>query len=409
MTRSIANEVSNKAIYAGTETVVGTAVTPTYMWLGELDITKTQDLVDKAEATGGYFRRVTPKLGVIAFAGTYAEDLTFESYPILNQYGLAGGDVATSDANTVPGYTYVQAPSHTIDDIESATLVYGINGLGWRSKGVRFNEHTVTIDTDDADGVWKWSGPLSVQSKEALPTVVDGTLTGATATTVTDSTKTWTLNEHAGKFYFNDFGTGVGEVRLIVSNTTLGVLTVDEAFTVTPTAGDRYRIEAKMPAIAIPDYEAIPSYGTQVLIDPLTGAIGTTPVLDRIISVNYTVGTSRTSKRFLNNGMNEVSSRTGRGASMISGQIRVEFDRRDEYYNWEQLNGFKLRIRQTGDVIDATAGTTKLAQVDFEECYFSTPTEDARESNMTITLPFWAYGTVDPIEVTTKNRLATLP
>ncbi len=122
MTRSIANEVSNKAIYAGTEAIVGTAVAPTYMWLGELDITKTQDLVDKAEATGGYFRRVTPKLGVISFAGTYAEDLTFESYPILNQYGLAGGDVATSDANTVPGYTYVQAPSHTIDDIESATL-----------------------------------------------------------------------------------------------------------------------------------------------------------------------------------------------------------------------------------------------------------------------------------------------
>ncbi len=218
----------------------------------------------------------------------------------------------------------------------------------------------------------------------------------------------WTINQHAGKFYFNDFGTGVGEVRLIISNTAT-VLTVDEAFDVVPSAADRYRIEAKLPAIAIPDYEAIPTYGTQVFIDPLAGTLGTTQVLDRIISVNYTVGTSRTSKRFLNNTMNEVSSRTGRGASMISGQIRVEFDRRDEYYNWEQLNGFKLRIRQTGDVINTAPETVKLAQVDFAECYFSTPTEDARESNMTITLPFWAYGTVDPIKVTTKTALATLP
>lgn len=408
MTRSISNEVSNKAIYAATETVVGTAQTPTYMWLGELSINKTQDLVDKPEATGGYFRRVTPKLGVISFDGTYTEDLTFESYPAINRYGLAPSGTATSDGNTIPGYTRIQAPSHTIDNIQSATLVYGINGLGWQSTGVRFSEHTVTIDTDDADGVWKWSGPLSVQSKQALPTVFSGTATGGTATTLVMTGAGRTVNADAGKFLFNKFGTSVGDVRLIVSNTA-DTWTVDEAFATTPIAGNVFRIEAKLPAIAIPDYEAIPTYGTQVFIDPLSGTIGTTQVLDRIISVNYTVGTSRTSKRFLNNTMNEVSSRTGRGASMISGQIRVEFDRRDEYFNWEQLNGFKLRIRQTGDVINTAPETVKLAQADFAECYFSTPTEDARESNMTITLPFWAYGTIDPIKVTTKNALATLP
>src|SRR5690606_15080453 len=128
-----------------------------------------------------------------------------------------------------------------------------------------------------------------------------------------------------------------------------------------------------------------------VFIDPLGGTIGTTEIQDRIISTNVTVSNARTPKRFLDNGKNEISAKTGRGARLVSGQIRVEFDRFDEYNRWETLDGFSLRIYQEGSVIDATEGTVKYAQIDVPVCYFSTPTEDARENNMTMTLPWWGF------------------
>jgi hypothetical protein len=228
-----------------------------------------------------------------------------------------------------------------------------------------------------------------------------------------DSGAAWVVNAYAGRYVNVGFDSGAGGVRQIVSNTATA-LTVSPAFDVTPVASDTYRIEAAFTSgLSRPDYEYIPTYGTQVFVDALDGTLGDTEILDRIISANITVGNQRTPKRFLDNAKNEVSAKTGRGARTISGQLRVEFDRFDEYNRWETLDGFQLRIYQEGSVIDATATpnpTVKYAQIDLPVCYFSTPTEDARENNMTMTLPFWAFlPDSDPIlTVETKNALAAM-
>lgn len=409
---TVANEVSQKKVLAGIETSVGTAATPDHRWLGDLSITKTADLVEREEATGLYDRMVNPRVGVATFAGTYAEDLAFENLPQHVRLWIVGGDNAVSDTETTPGYVRTQSPSGTADNIESATLQYGVDGLGFRSTGVRHNEGTITIDPDDADGVWKFSSNLFVRSKEILtPTLASGTVTSATTTVITVTGAGYTPDAFIGAFINVEFPGHVGQVRQIVDNDAT-TITVSPPFDVAPSASDTFRIEGEFTAgISIPDYEFIPSYGTQVYIDPIGGTIGTTEVLDRIVSVNLTVANNRVPKRFLNNAKNEVSAKTGRGGRRISGQLRVEFDRFDEYYAWENLTEAQLRIYQEGSVIDSGAGTVKYAQIDLPRIAFSTPTEDARENNMTLTIPFWAYlPESDPIlTIETKNELATLP
>ena len=407
MVWTIGNEVGNKAAYAGTEAVTGTPVAATHQWLGELSITKTQDLVTAEEATGGYHRQVTPQLGLPTFAGTYAENLTFESLPIHMQYALKAGAAGVGDSETVEGFTYAKSPDFNRDDIASATVRYGIDGLAWMSTGVRHNEFTINIDVDDADGVWKFNSNLAVGSKQEI-TEFDGVATGGTTTTVTMTGASWTVDEHAGKFVFVDFGTHIGDVRLIASNTE-DELTVDEAFDTAPAAGTVFRIEGNLPSIAVPDYEKIPTYGTMVFIDEV-GSIGETLITDRIINVSLSVNTNRTTKRFLDNPSDQVSKRSGRGAQAITGSIRVELDRRDEYVAWQNLQERSLRIEQLGSVIDDTACTTKEAYIELPRVAFGTPTEDARENNMTLTVPFTAYlPEAEPIlTIGAKNEIANL-
>jgi hypothetical protein len=299
-----------------------------------------------------------------------------------------------------------------LDNIDTATLQYGVDGLTFRSTGVSHNEGTITIDVDDTDGIWKFSSNLFVRSKEMLPTVVEGVATGGSTTTVVMTGAAWTINAYAGRYVNVGFDSGAGQVRAIVSNTA-DTLTVSPAFDVAAVATDVFRIEAAFTSgITRPDYEYIPTYGTQVYVDALADAIGTTEIQDRIISANITVANQRSPKRFLDNPKTAVSAKTGRGARLVSGQIRVEFDRFDEYNRWETLDGFGLRIYQEGSVIDAGGGpaTVKYAQIDVPVCYFSTPTEDARENNMTMTLPWWGFlPDSDPIlTIETKNALSAM-
>lgn len=408
MTWTIGNEVGNKAAYAATETTTGTPAPATHQWLGTLDITKTQDLVTTREATGGYHGQANPQLGLPTFAGTYAESLTFESLPIHMQYAIKEGAVGVGDGNTVEGYEYAKSPSFNLDDVDSATVYYGIDGHAWRSTGVRHNEITLNIDVDDADGVWKLNSNLTVGSKSEI-TSFEGVATAGTTTSVTMTGAAWTVDQYAGQFVFLDFGSHIGDVRLIDSNTA-DTLTFDEAVSVAPAVGTPFRVEGNLPAIAVPEWEKIPTYGTEVFIDEV-GSMGDTLITDRIINVSLSVNTNRTTKRFLDNPSDEVSKRSGRGEQMITGSIRVELDRRDEFVAWQNLQERAIRVSQVGSVIDGTAGTTKQAYIELPRVAFGTPTEDARENNMTLTVPFTAYLPAgDPIlTVGAVNTLATLP
>lgn len=406
---TVLNETASKKVLAYREAVYGVAGTPTSRWMGDLSITKTADLAEREEMTGGYDRMVSPRQQPAVFAGTYAEDLSFENFPQHLQYWIKGGVTGVSDTETTPGYVHTYAPTFARDDIASASLQYGVDGLGYLSTGVRHDDGTITIDVDDQDGVWKASFTEFVRSKEILPTVITGVATGGTGTTLTMTGAGWTIDALIGR-YVNLDPNHAGQVYQITDNDATSI-TWDETASPAPTNGTEFRIEAAFTSgISIPDNEYIPTYGTQVFIDPLGGTIGTTEVLDRIISLNVQVVNNRTAKRFLNNSKNEVSKKTGRGGRRIMGQIRVEFDRFDETNKWEALEGFMLRVYQEGSVIDAGAGTVKYAQIDLNECYFSTPTEDARENNMTQTIPFWAYlPDSDPIiEFEVKNALSAV-
>jgi hypothetical protein len=71
--------------------------------------------------------------------------------------------------------------------------------------------------------------------------LVSGTATAGSSTTLTDSGKTWAINEQAGRLVRITAGTGIGQTRTIISNTAT-VLTVASAWTVTPDATSVYSI-----------------------------------------------------------------------------------------------------------------------------------------------------------------------
>jgi predicted regulator of Ras-like GTPase activity (Roadblock/LC7/MglB family) len=83
---------------------------------------------------------------------------------------------------------------------------------------------------------------LSDTSANASSTAyVNSTATSGGASTLTDSTKSWTTNEHAGRACAIVSGTGSGQCELIASNTATE-LTVDTAWSVQPDATSVYRI-----------------------------------------------------------------------------------------------------------------------------------------------------------------------
>jgi RHS repeat-associated protein len=72
--------------------------------------------------------------------------------------------------------------------------------------------------------------------------LLTGTSTGSnTATTLNDTSQTWTVNQWAGKFVAIISGTGVTQVRMIVSNTATQ-LTITPAWDTIPDATSHYRI-----------------------------------------------------------------------------------------------------------------------------------------------------------------------
>ena len=403
----ITNEAGNKAAYAGTEG--GAVPAPvTHQWRGDLTITKTANLVRNEESTGGYDRYQTVTLENPTITGTYAEALSYQSLAIHSQYAFKTGDTGVLVPTSTGAYRYRKAPSAAIDDIDSATVVYGIDGLAWQSTGVRHDEFTITIDADDTEAAWQFSSNLMVGSKEDLPPVIDGVVTSATATVVTMTGAAWTVSGLVGRYVFMDFGSHTGNVRMITANTAT-TFTVDEAFDPVPTAGDAFRVEANMPVVAVLDDELIKTSGTEFYLDEIGTALGTTQIMERVISFNMTVRSNRTTKKFLETPDGEYSRRSGRGAREVTGQIRLELDRRDEFWAWANKQERGLMIRQTGTEIET--GFEHEAVIEIPRIAFETPTEDVRENNMTVTVPFvgFLHTTDDIFTIDVVNDLATLP
>lgn len=412
MTRFIPNELSARKAFAGTETIPGTAVTPDFRLLGTLVATEDAPLSRTEETTGGFDRLATPKRSASTFTGTYGENLTYESLAILGQYAYRRGATGVSDGAATPGYTYTKFPSFDTDDIATMTVDHGVDGLGFRNTGVRFSDWTISGDADSAEGAWQWSSSIYFRSNDKLPGSFDGVATSATATTLVMSGATWTINAWAGAYVYISFGSHVGEVRRVVSNTAT-TLTVDEAWDVTPTAGNVFRIAGLFVAgVPVPTYETISQYGTELYIASTFGGLGTAPAINgRIISWNVSATQGLLSKRFIDNSINEVSSRVGKTARFVTGAIRFEFDRYDEWQQWRDMTDFAIRIRQTGSVINVPTSTTHEASITIPRAVWDTYSPDERDQNLTVTMAFVAYKhATEPIfTVVSKNELATLP
>lgn len=403
----VPNSTSRRIILAGTEAVRGTAATRDYRWRGEIEINRERAVNRAPEATGTRDRLLTPNLGLPSFSGTYTEQLTYQSLGQHARYWIESGDPAVGDSAVgTEAFTREFVPGDTLD---SATLEYGFPGLGFLSAGVIHNEGTISLDFDDQDGVWKFSSTLLPQSKIALPGTDTGTASSATGTTLVDSTKSWTIDAYIGAWVTITGGTGYGQQRQVTDNDAT-TLTVGVAWDITPDATSTYRLEGLFTAgIAQPDEVKIQTPGTKVYIDPADGTIGSTQVLNRMISANLTVENALAPKWFLENEDNP-SAKMDEGDRFISGQLQMEFDRRDEYEQLQNLDEVALRIEKSGPTIDATEGSTYLARLDVARALWTDFTPGTRQNNITATFAFDAYvpASADILTVTTITPQATL-
>ena len=323
-----------------------------------------------------------------------------------NQYAIKAGATGVTAGS---GYEYVVTPSATDDDIASATLQYGVDGQVWHSTGVRHDEYTISMDTDDSDNVWKLNSTLFVRDMTQV-IAFSGTATGGSTTTLVMTGAGWTTNQWAGAWVFIDFGKGNGEVRQVASNDATTLTFHSPALAGSP-SGKVFRIEGLFTAgVPFTAYDAIRAQGTRLYIDPVGGTIGTTQILDRLISFNVTVANMRTTKRFAEH-VDTYSTRTGRGKRMITGQVRLEFDRRDEYEQFDQMKEVMLRFAQTGPALSATPGDEMSATIDLNRVVWDTVDLDERENNITATFAFVAYlpASAPILEISVVNDLATLP
>lgn len=409
VTTYLPNETwARQAIY-GYQSNPTTGVTPTRRFRGDWASTSLPTHTTRPEATGKRARRVTPRRGPDQYSGTYAEDAAFQDIGSFLRAGLRAGGAGALMASSSGVYEYTKSPDLNNLNVDLLTVDHHVEGLGFRDIGVFFNEWNLAIDADDVDGVVKLSGTPSARSQIDLPTVATGAATGGTSTTLVDSTAAWSVNELAGQ-WINVGVNHAGEMRLIASNTATDV-TVTEAFTVTPTT-EPYRIEAKFTAgIGTPVVDLIPTYGVKVYLDEDALDIGDTQIVGRMISANITVNHGATdSKRFLEHGMNERG-RASLDEMRVTGQLRLEFDRRDEVLAYRAGDTRALRIAlPQGPFIEtvSAAPVHHSLTLDFPAIEFTGITPDERGNNLTATVAWEALLAVDNMVVDLVTDQATV-
>lgn len=407
--RNVTNEVSNKQVLYGTEIVPGEAVVPDGRLFGTWEASRSRAIRRTEEATGGYDRFTAISREAETFSGSYREEPSYESLPNLLRYGLAGGDPVVADTEATIAYTRTQVPAPAVDDIDTATIVSGVEGLPFQATGVRWDEWTLSWTA--ANGAWEFSANPVMRSFNRLPGSFEGVVTNATTTSITMTGAAETLDAWVGSYIFIDFGTHIGPVRM-VTDSTADTWTWDGALDVAPDAGSRFMVVPFLPIVADNvEREIIKGDTLDVYVDLWKAdgtAIGTTLVSDRILEFSLTQTLNLASKQRASG----IIGRYGRGARWITGNVRFEFDRWDEYEEWDEDSWVSIRVEKHGSVIDETAGTDKMFRIDLEKVAWDVFTEDADNHNMTATLSYVAalpLGSPNEIlEVTTRNEVATL-
>jgi hypothetical protein len=404
---AVPNETELSSLMLATEGTPGVFQTPTKRMALDFTAVPGVGAVKRSQdATGGYDRTANIRREFADPSGTIGGAATYQELAILSKYAVKGGVTGTDDGNTVHGYTYNFVPAFNADDMNTFSALYGVDGLPWQATGVRLDEFNISGDATSADNQWQIGGtPFLKEAKRYEG--FQGISTGLTTTTLTMTGAGWTVNAHQGAYVFLDYGTGTGLVRQIASNTATA-LTFETAI---PTPGSTtipFYISGLYPSLAMPTYDIIEMEGTQIFLDVYNSSastLGTTNISDRVLSFNVTQTLNLANKRRASG----IVSRKGRGAREVSGTLRFEFDRWDEYAKWIGNSELSIRIQKTGPIINPSPQTNHRARIDVERAVFDAWTEDADNNNMTVSLTFLALQETPIWNVNVITNLAVLP
>lgn len=416
---TIINETDWRQVLWGTETTLGTPVTPTYRTYGTFTANKQRPLVNKPEKRRSADGLVNPKVGTTTFDGTYSDELSFEDGACLLRYGACAATTGVSDGQATPGYTYTYRPGDSTK-ISSATVQDGVDGLPFANAGVQFGEFTISGDIDDTDGTWKFSAPMMMTDRDMMTQILSAQVaTGGSTTTIVKAAAGWTVNAYQGLYVRMMSGTAanIGNIRLIASNDAT-TLTLDSAMPAAVVNTDVFEIMAGFtPAIAERSLNYIQTEGTQLFIaDNLAGlATATNEISDKMISFSVTQNNNTKLKKFMDN-VGKYSTKRGRGNRFISGTIKMEFDDWNEYKKFESVQPTQraIKIQQIGGpVINASPETKYTAAIIVPKCFWNAiDANQDRNGNIVANYEFWTYRDTSiayPISYEFKNRLAALP
>ena len=126
--------------------------------------------------------------------------------------------------------------------------VFDIATMAWQANLV----------TTNLPATWGTDGKL-VCAYDSYEQFAIGTATAGAASTLTNSAKTWTVNQWTNYQIRITAGTGVGQVRTIASNTAT-VITVGAAWTTNPDATSVYAIEANEDFLYLMGNNAVTMY-----------------------------------------------------------------------------------------------------------------------------------------------------
>lgn len=407
----IPNSIQLERAYAGTEAIAGVPVDPTFRLYGRLALKEARRLGSRQEYNGTFFPHITPVRGPIEVSGTYEQSLTYEDLAILPRYSMAPGTSPVTDGESTPGYVSAYEPHPTRIAFDTASVESGNPGMPWKADMLYFPEFTISGDTDDAEGAWKWSSRVWARTHDLIANSAITATGGTTSTIVVDSAG-WTTNEWQGAYVTLTGGTAgnIGQVREIASNTA-DTLTLVGALPEAVANADTASISGVFtPSIADRSREAIEAPGTRLYLDDGGGDIGDTPVSE-FISFSLTYQGNMAPKRFMEN-VDTYSARVDQGPKIVTGQVRIEFGSRAEYDHYKNLDVRLIRIAQTGSAIDAGAGTSKHAHLDVYAAFWDDVTMDERANNRTATFAFIGY--LDPAEgvpvhIESKHTMSALP
>jgi len=400
----VPNDVVNNLLLVGVQTAPGVPAVVTHRMNGNPDIDIAPSVTFDDDANGTYLTKTSPILGIPANTGSWGETAaSFERLPsFLRAICRSGGTPASGSG---PDYSYEQTPSLTEDDVDLLTVIFGTPGLLERYTDLRFSELTIAGDVDSSTGAWTVTATAMTGKGEQL-IGFDGVATAGTLTTITMTGAGWTVDQWAGAYVFPHFGDNRAGARRILSNTATAI-TVETPFDVAPAAGERFLIGFLPPDdIPLLVEEKIKAAGTKLFLDHGASPLGTTQIKLRFISFSITIALNIENKVFMEN-ENERSGVYGRGSMDITGQVRLEADRPDEFR--QLLDGTDLKMRIEKEGTELAPGVRKRARIDIQELNWTQRTKDTRNNNKTQTLAFRATSAAVPILFATRNGLSVLP